>query len=296
MPKGGLGKGLNALLSNAAAESGSNTSDIIEVPLGAISPNPNQPRTDFDEKGIEELAESIKKEGLLQPIVVRPDGKKYQIIAGERRWQACKSLGMDQIPVKVMKVDEVKTLELALIENLQRTNLNPIEEARGYKALIKATGMTQEQLAATVCKSRTTITNAIRLLDLPEEVQELVYDGKLTSGHARAILAMSDEEKRIQLAERIVKDNLSVRDAENLARLLNASQGERAKRTPSPRIFKTVARKLRQELGTTVQIKNSRGKNRIEIGFQDEDDLVRIFNVISGKLEEMKSTGKAEEQ
>jgi len=283
--KSGLGKGLNALLPDAAAESGSNA-EINELPLNLISPNPNQPRTNFDDSGIAELGESIKKEGLLQPIVVRPDGKKYQIIAGERRWQACKNIGMETVPVKIMQVDEVKTLELALIENLQRTNLNPMEEARGYKPLIEATGMTQEQLADTVCKSRVAITNAIRLLDLPDEVQEMIYEHKISSGHARAILAVPDEEKRIKLAQKIIDEKLSVRDAENLARLFSVDQGERKSRIPSPRTFKVVARKLRQELGTTVQVKNSRGKNRIEIGFQDEDDLVRIFNIISGKTAE----------
>lgn len=294
MPKGGLGKGLNALLPNAAAESGSNT-ELNELPINLISPNPNQPRTDFDDASINELAESIKKDGLLQPIVVRPDGKKYQIIAGERRWQACKSIGFERVPVKVMDADEAKTLELALIENLQRADLNPMEEARGYKALIDATGMTQGQLAETVCKDRTTVTNMLRLLDLPEEVQELVYEKKISMSHARTILSMPDEEQRIKLAERVAKDNLSVRETENLARLLIASQGERAKRTPSPRTFKTVARKLRQELGTTVQIKNSRGKNRIEIGFRDEDDLVRIFNILNGKASEAASMGKGDE-
>lgn len=282
MSKGGLGRGINSLVAAAAEESGSDAV-ITELSIKQIIPNPNQPRTNFDEKGIEELAASIKKEGLLQPIIVRPDGEKYQIIAGERRWQACRSLGLEKIPVRVMPVDDVKTLEIALIENLQRSNLNPVEEARGFKDLINASGMTQAQLAEAVAKSRVSIANSLRLLDLPEEVQELLYDGKLTAGHGRAILAVPEEDKRIKLAQKIVNDNLSVREAENLAKLYSVGEIERGKRTVSPRSFKTVARKLRQQLGSNVRVKTIRGKSRIEIEFKDEDDLQRVFNIIAGQ-------------
>lgn len=278
--KGGLGKGLGALMPDAAMESGS-VKITNELPIESVIPNPHQPRTDFDDAGIAELAASIKKDGLLQPIVVRPDGEKFQIIAGERRWQACRSLDMKTVPVKIMEVDEVRTLELALIENLQRTNLNAIEEARGYKALINASGMTQSQLATTVSKSRSSVTNAMRLLDLPEQVQEYLYEGKLTAGHARAILAVPDEDKRVRLAEKVVENKLSVRDTENLARLFSAQPEEQIHRAAAPRAFKTVARKLRQQLGTTVHVKNSRGRNRIEIEFKDEDDLERIFALLN---------------
>lgn len=280
--KGGLGKGLSALMPDAAMESGS-VKITNELPIESIIPNPHQPRTDFDDVGIEELAASIKKDGLLQAIVVRPDGDKFQIIAGERRWQACRSLDMKTVPVKIMEVDEVRTLELALIENLQRTNLNAIEEARGYKALINASGMTQSQLATTVSKSRASITNAMRLLDLPEQVQEYLYEGKLTAGHARAILAVPDEDRRVKLAEKVVENKLSVRDTENLARLFSAQPDEQARRVAAPRAFKTVARKLRQQLGTTVHVKNSRGRNRIEIEFKDEEDLERIFVMLNSE-------------
>ena len=282
MSKGGLGRGINSLVAAAAEESGSDAV-ITELNIKQVIPNPNQPRTNFDEKGIEELAASIKKEGLLQPIIVRPDGEKYQIIAGERRWQACRTLGLEKIPVRVMPVDDVKTLEIALIENLQRTNLNPVEEARGFKDLINASGMTQAQLAEAVAKSRVSIANSLRLLDLPEEVQELLYDGKLTAGHGRAILAVPEEDKRIKLAQKIVNDNLSVREAENLAKLYSVGEIERGKRTVAPRSFKTVARKLRQQLGSNVRVKTIRGKSRIEIEFKDEDDLQRVFNIISGQ-------------
>lgn len=282
MAKSGLGKGLNSLVGDAAEESGSNNL-IAELPLKDIIPNPNQPRTHFDEHGIEELAASIRNEGLLQPIIVKPEGKKYQIIAGERRWQACKSIGMETVPVRVMSVDKVATIKLALIENLQRTNLNPVEEAKGYRELINASGMTQAELAEAVSKSRASVANSMRLLDLPEEVLELLYEGRITSGHGRAILTVPDEEKRISLAKKIATENLSVRDAETLARLYAAGNTERPKRVPTPRTFKKVAQKLRQQLGTNVRVKNSRGKNRIEIEFKDEDELERIFTIINGQ-------------
>lgn len=281
MPKGGLGKGLSSLMGSAAAESGSNV-EYIEVALSKIVPNPNQPRTDFSQEKIEELAQSIKKDGLLQPILVRPLGDSYQIIAGERRWQACASLELKTIPVKIVSVDDAEAQEIALVENLQRDNLNSIEEARGYKRLIDLSGCKQKDVAIAVSKKPTTISNALRLLDLPEEVQELMYEGKITQGHGRAVLSVPDEEGRIKLARKIADEKLSVRVAENLARLYAATGLERTKRPPSPRSFKTVARKLRQYLDTNVRVKSVRGKNRIEIEFKDEDDLQRIFASIEG--------------
>ena len=197
--KGGLGKGLNALIADATIESGtSNVQD--ELSLDDIVPNPNQPRTNFNEDELADLADSIKKEGLLQPILVRPWQGKYQIVAGERRWQACKIAGLDQVPVRVVDMDDQKTLRVALIENLQRSDLNAIEEARGYKELMKAGGYTHAEVAEAVSKSRSTISNSLRLLDLPEVVQTMIYDGELSAGHARAILSSPDEEKRIALA------------------------------------------------------------------------------------------------
>ena len=280
MAKGGLGKGLTSLMADAAVESGSN-SMLSELPIKSIKPNPNQPRKDFDEEGIKELADSIKKEGLLQPIVVRPEGKGYQIIAGERRWQACKTLGMKTIPARIMSVDTVETLKLALIENLQRTNLNPIEEAKGFESLIAASGMTQTELAEAVSKSRASIANALRLLDLPAVVIEMLYESKLTAGHGRAILSVADDDKRIDLANRVVKEGLSVRETEALARLFSAGRTEQVRNPPLPQSYKKVAHQLRKTLDTNVRIKNSRGRNRIEIEFRDEEDLERILDLIN---------------
>ncbi len=277
--KSGLGKGLGSLIEEAAIESGNEKSQE-ELPISEIKPNPNQPRTDFNEEAIADLAESIKKEGLLQPILVRPDGKGYQIIAGERRWHACRQAGLKKVPVRIMPMDDVQTLRVALVENLQRTDLNAIEEARGYKDLMRVGNFTQEQLSKEISKSRSAIANALRLLDLPEEVQALLYEGKLTAGHARAVLSVPEEEKRIKFAQKIANEGLSVREAENLARLFASGDIERAKKPPMPRSYKVVAKDLRKHLGTGVKVKSSKGKNKIEIDFKDEEDLQRIFMII----------------
>jgi ParB family transcriptional regulator, chromosome partitioning protein len=278
--KGGLGRGLESLMGQASVESGSNT-DFVEMKISNIEPNPNQPRTFFDPDKIAELAASIKKEGLLQPILVREvEGGKYQVVAGERRYHACKSLDMDSIPVRIVAIDEVKAQEIALVENLQRDDLNPIEEALGYKRLIELGGFKQKDVAEAVCKNTSTISNALRLLDLPEEVQELMYDGKLTAGHARTILSLpvDQEEARIKLAKKIVEEKLSVREAESIARLYSVQGMGHVKKAPAPRVFKVVARKLRTRFDTNVRVKSSRGKYFIEIEFKDEDDLQRIFD------------------
>ena len=276
-----MGKGLDAIFNEARVESGSAKEEETKLPIGKIKPNPNQPRSQFDETQLADLADSIKKEGLLQPILVRPTKKGgYQIIAGERRWQASKQAGLEEVPVRVMNMDDEQTLRVALIENLQRSDLNPIEEARGYKDLMVAGKLTQAKLAEAVSKSRSAVANAMRLLDLPEEVQQLIFEEKLSAGHARAILSVPEDDKRITFAEKIANENLSVRDAENLARLYAAGDMERPARPPVPKSFKRVAKELRHQLDTGVKIKSSRGKNRIEIEFQDENDLLRIFQAI----------------
>lgn len=285
MSKRGLGRGLSALIPSASQESHT-SSDVTELQIDLISPNPNQPRTDIDEDAIAELADSIGKVGLLQPIIVRPLGDGYQIVAGERRWRACKKAGVESVAVRVLSANEVESLEIALIENLQREDLNSIEEARGYRRLLSEYQMTQAELADKVSKSRSAITNALRLLDLPEEVQDLVYDGRMTAGHARAVLSVPEENVRLKLAGKIVDEGLSVREAENLARLFAAGQTERTPRPPMPKTFKTVARKLRRLLGTNVRVKQVKDKGKIEIEFNGEEDLERLFTLISEHREE----------
>ena len=280
MSRMGLGRGLSALIPSASQESHTN-GDVHELAVDMISPNPDQPRTDINEESIAELADSITKVGLLQPIIVRPMGEGYQIIAGERRWRAARLAGLDRVPVRVLSKTDTESLELALIENLLRDDLNPIEESRGYRRLLTEYRMTQAELADKVSKSRSTITNALRLLDLPDEVQDLVYENKMTAGHARAILSVPEEAARLKLAERIVSDGLSVREVENLARLFAACQAERPPRPVTPKSFKTVARKLRRLLTTNVRVKIAKDKGKIEIEFQSEEDLDRIYRLLT---------------
>ncbi len=276
--QGGLGRGLASLIPTGGRGEGG---DQKELPLDQVFPNPDQPRTAIDEDLIGELAESIRRVGVLQPVMVRPRDAGYQIIAGERRWRAARLAGLETIPVRIMHADETESLELALIENLQRQDLNPVEEARGYQRLLSEYQMTQAELADTVSKSRSAITNALRLLDLPDEVQEMLFEGKLTAGHARAVLSVPDEERRIRLAAKLVADGLSVREAENLARLYLAGDVERAPRLATPKSYKLVARGLRRLLGTAVRVKQTQNKGKIEIDFQSEEELQRIYKAIS---------------
>lgn len=267
------------------------------VALDKVQPNPDQPRTNFKPEEIEELANSIKKEGLLQPILVRKVGENYQIIAGERRWQACKSLNMKEIPVRFWAADNDKALELALIENIQRTDLNPIEEAYGYKRLMERRGMTQSEVAQTVSKGRSTIANALRLLDLPEEAQQLLFEEKITAGHARAILSIPDAEGRKTLTQKLMDEKLSVRETEAIARLLSGraqvKETGKNKRVPAPASFKKAARGLTRFLSVPVRVKTVQGKNKIEIQFKDEAELERILSLIA-ENSESKGAEKAE--
>lgn len=263
-------------MGEAQSETGFVASDT-QISIEKIQPNPDQPRTHFNESELEELSESIRENGVLQPLLVRKRGNKYEIIAGERRYQASKMAGLDTLPVIIKDVDDQKVLELALIENLQRSDLNPIEEAKGYKRLIKTSGMTQEALSRAVSKSRSTITNSLRLLDLPEPVQDLLFEGELTAGHARAILAVPYEDARIKLAEKVVAEGLSVRATENLAPLFSVGDTPKAPRPVTPQSYKKAARVLRQLFNTNVKVRSTRGKNKIEIEFKDEEDLTRIL-------------------
>lgn len=275
--KKALGRGLNALVGEAQYETGHSAAET-KLPIEQIVPNPNQPRTHFNETELNELSESIREHGVLQPLLVRKKGSKYEIIAGERRYQASKLADLTEVPVIIKDVDDQEMLALALIENLQRSDLNPLEEAKGYRQLIDASGMTQDALSKAVSKSRSAITNSLRLLDLPEAVQQMIFEGKLTAGHARAILAVPYEDARIKLAERVVNEGLSVRATEHLAPLFSVGDAPKAPRPVTPQSFKKAARVLRQHFNTNVRVKSSRGKNKIEIEFKDEDELRRILS------------------
>ena len=286
--KAALGKGLNALFTETAAESGSEPE--ASLPIASIVTNPDQPRKSFDETQLSELSDSIKQNGVLQPILVRKKGEKYEIVAGERRYQAIKLAGLKEIPAIVPEIDDAEVFQLALIENLQRSDLTPIEEARGYRQLLDTKGLTQEGLAKILSKSRSAIANTLRLMDLPQEVQDMMEEGQITAGHARAILAVPSEEGRIKLAQKVVAENLTVRQTENLAPLFSVTRDEIKPKNPAPQYFKRAARTLRQALDTTVKVKQVRGKNKIEIEFKDEDDLARIIDQLSSGSQSQESS------
>ena len=256
--------------------------EVNEVDINAIAPNPDQPRTNFKREELEELSASIQKDGLLQPILVRPlENGTYQIIAGERRWQASKLAGLQQVPIRVKEANDDKALELALIENIQRSDLNPIEEAYGYRRMMERLNMTQAEVAQAMSKGRSTVANALRLLELPEEAQQLLFEEKITAGHARAILSIPTKEGRERLTRKLVEEKLSVREAEALARLFSGKKNENAKpKTPMPKEYRKVARTLKDVLDTPVKVKSVNGKNKIEIEFKDEEDLERLFKGI----------------
>lgn len=280
--KSGLGRGLGLLVGEADAETAGMRPDST-LPISEIKPNKGQPRKAFRPEELAELADSIKQNGILQPLLVRKKGSGYEIVAGERRYQAAKAAGLSEVPVVIREISDDEVFKLALIENLQRSDLSPLEEAQGYRQLIKEKGLTQEELAKILSKSRSAITNTLRLLDLPEEVQGLVEEGKLTAGHARAILAVPSEEGRIKLAQKVVEERLSVRQTESLASLFSVSKtDEPVRRAPVPQSFKRAARQIRLALDTNVKVKNVRGKNKIEIEFSSEYQLAHIVDLLAG--------------
>ena len=261
---------------------------LDEVPIELVHPNPNQPRMHFNKEELDELALSIEKDGLLQPILVREDAEGYEIIAGERRWQASQLAGLKKVPVRIKEADDMKVLELALIENLQRSDLNPIEEAYGYKRMMERGNRTQSEVASAVSKGRSTIANALRLLDLPEDAQQMLYEEKITAGHARAILAIPSDEGRAKLTEKLAKEKLSVREAESLARLIAGREKQKnnpVKKPPKPRFFRRAAKDLSESFGTKVQVRSVNGKNKIEIEFKDEEDLHRLYDLMKHSAE-----------
>lgn len=280
--KSGLGKGLGLLVGEADAETAGMRPDST-LSIKEIQPNKGQPRKRFKAEELAELTDSIKQNGILQPLLVRRSGEHYEIVAGERRYQAARAAGLTEVPVVIREISDDDVFKLALIENLQRSDLTPLEEARGYRQLIKDKGLTQEELAKILSKSRSAITNTIRLLDLPKEVQELVDEGNLSAGHARAILAVPSEEGRIRLARKVVDERLSVRQTESLAPLFSVTENtERAVRVPTPQSFKRAARQMRVALDTNVKVKSVRGKNKIEIEFSDEEQLAHIVDLLAG--------------
>ena len=280
--KGGLGKGLDALfLDNSTEEKGGS----VTVSINDIEPNRDQPRKFFDDEALKELSDSIAMHGVIQPLLVRPlcDGG-YQLIAGERRWRASRMAGLSQVPVVVREMTDEEAMELALIENLQREDLNPIEEAEGFKLLMDTYSFTQEQAAEKVGKSRPAVANALRLLALPQEVLDMVKEGIISSGHARTLLPLSDEKLIIKLAEEISQKELSVRETERIVKTLLKPKSEnvkkKAKRDP---YYDECEIAIREELGRKAKINVSRGnKGSIEIEFFSKEDLQSILQALAG--------------
>ena len=247
-----------------------------------IQPNDLQPRDFFNEEEMQGLVASIKKHGILQPVIVRPLPHGYMLIAGERRWRAAKQLGLKEIPAIVRHTDGANILEIALIENIQREDLNPIEKAKGFEELITKFGLTQEQVAKTMGKDRSSVTNYLRLLDLPQEIQDNVSRGTLSMGHARAILAVQDKEIQIRLCERIVKEGLSVREIEEIVSIekkLAKPNKSASARTPTPHI-EDLEDRFRRFFGTKVSIKERNGRGRIMIAFHSNEEFSRIANAL----------------
>lgn len=307
-PKRALGRGLGALLPHAGAvtqrmspaassaprdDAPSSRSGVVKLSVDSIKRDNGQPRKIFDPDKLKELSASIKQKGVLQPVLVRKDGNVYRIIAGERRWRASQLAGLKEIPALVRDATELEAFELAIIENVQRADLNPIEEAEAYRRLVEDHGLTQEQVSERVGKERSTVTNALRLLSLPPEVKEMVAEGSINMGHARALLGIPRIPEMKQLAERIANEKLSVRDVERLAKETKGgpasgssggSASAKAPAKPNPSI-RNVVEELQRTLGTKVRIndRNGKGKGTLEIDFFSYADLDRLLAVMRKK-------------
>lgn len=282
--KTGLGRGFEAIMVDNSVEEMSGNSSTFKVKLMDIEPNREQPRKQFDEDALSELADSISKHGVLQPLLVRPltDGS-YQLVAGERRWRASRMAGLTEVPVIVKDLTDSQVAEIALVENLQRENLNPLEEANGYKELGEKFGYTQEQISEVVGKSRSAVANSLRLLALPESVAELVSDGKISMGHARALLSLEDEKMMIELAKLIIANDLSVRETERLARNMKKDEPKGKKTKKRNPFYDEAELALSDVLGRKVRITKSSKKGALEIEFFDDADLKKLLKIFDNE-------------
>lgn len=277
-----LGKGLDALMRGSYEDNGREKTDKQFADINSIVPNPDQPRKEFDRESLEELAESIKEKGIIQPILVEEKGDRYMIIAGERRYRAARMAGMDKIPVIIGTFSQHEKLEIALIENIQRKDLTPIEEAMAYNALMVSGGHSQEELAKIVGKKRSTVANSIRLLRLAPEMQEALGKNDISAGHARAILSVDAEEKRKVLFDKIISAGLTVRQAEKMAAELNGEKGPdiTVRGSTKSREIEEAEQRFMDRLGTKVSIKGTLSKGKLEISYFSQRDLQRIFEIL----------------
>lgn len=279
MARKALGRGLDALIPGGKEGAGSDRQRLAEVELDRIRPNPHQPRDEFDESALDGIAASLRDHGVLQPLVVREVTDGFELIAGERRWRAAQRAGLERVPVVVRDASPRESLEIALVENLQREDLNPIEEARAYELLVDEMGLTQEEVAARVGRNRTTVANYLRLLKLPEKVQALLVEGRLSMGHARALLGLEDAAAQRALAETTVKKGLSVRQVETRVRNHGRDPTRRGSADkPDPDVV-AAEKKLARALGTKVRIKGKE-KGRLEIRFTSLEELNRLYDLL----------------
>ena len=289
--KTGLGRGLNTLIPSAPVKE-TETEKILKkdeqiksevmVPILKVEPNPDQPRRQFDEDALQELADSIKQYGILQPLIVKKHDQFYEIIAGERRWRAAKLAGLKEVPVLIRDYAENEIVEIALIENIQREDLNPIEEALAYKRLMEEFSLKQDQVAAKVSKSRAAITNSLRLLKLDTRVQNLLSEEMISTGHARALLAINDADQQYEIAMKVFDEKLSVREIEKLVKQLAKKKKEPPKEDNTVRefLFANMEESLKQALGSKVNIKNKNNKGKIEIEYYSKEELDRLVDML----------------
>lgn len=289
--KTGLGRGLNTLIPSAPAKDAESEKILkkeeqikseIMVPILKVEPNPDQPRRQFDEDSLQELADSIKQYGILQPLIVKKHEKFYEIIAGERRWRAAKMVGLKEVPVLIRDYAENEIVEIALIENIQREDLNPIEEALAYKRLMEEFSLKQDQVAAKVSKSRVAITNSLRLLKLDQRVQNLLSEEMITTGHARALLAIDDPDQQYETAMKVFDEKLSVREIEKLVKQMSKKKKETPKEEDKVQeyLFANIEESLKQALGSKVNIKNRNNKGKIEIEYYSKEELDRLVDML----------------
>ena len=284
MTRKALGRGLSALLSDTLAQG----DELLDIDIDLIDPNPDQPRSRFDETRLEELAQSIRTNGLVQPILLRRiQGARYQIVAGERRWRAAQRAGLHKVSAIVREIPDARLLELALIENIQRQELNPIEEALAFQKLIRDLGLTQDEVAKSVGKDRSSVANYLRLLKLPAQIQRMIEDGSITMGHARALLAIDSEDLQLKLANEIVTGKLSVRDIEHRVKKLSEEPKIRESSTAveNDANIRAAELKLKRHFGTQVKIHLGQSKGKIEIDFSSMSELDRIYSIIMRKSE-----------
>ncbi len=289
--KTGLGKGLDSLIPMTKKEKTAERKNVnikeaksaeTTLKITEIEPNREQPRKNFNEDALLELAESIKNFGLIQPIIVQKKEEYYEIIAGERRWRAAKIAGLKEVPVIIRTFSELESVEIALVENIQRENLNPIEEAHAYRRLMEEFHLKQDEIAEKVAKSRTAVTNAMRLLKLDERVQQMVVDDMISTGHARALISIEDPEEQINLAHQIFDEKMSVREVERLVQKMQEGRKEKKKKEEREDLFcRDMGEKLKEILGTKVVIRHQKNnKGKIEIEYYSNDDLDRIFSLL----------------